>query len=864
MSPPKGHTTLSDLLADDVRDYFLREGVSDSQTPTPTRTRSARYSSRKKRSQNSNNLSKSAAAFVPLSSTESPTPTTSSSSGGSLRSGWTNTPSSTSSCSKSPSPINGKLGNNNSIKMKSLGGNNNKEKQSYESMQHQQQQSTRKEEQIRGQNTAEYHSIDDNNTNSLSNNRPNNLQQEHRRHSSGSGSFHSHHSRGSRGSASSRSKHVSAADAEFLRRYSEEKERTNMRMAAARPNLKSNEIAEARVPFDPIAIALDKRPYHSIIQSPRPPTVTGSHRPGLPSIDNDDWEEDDRIERRDKRKMERKEARKLERHRRMDSATPSAVTVLDSPRSHSITNRDRASSTGADSGAPSMGSVVYHKSPGQPYNGLTRMTSQGSIMSTGSVGFTPGTNESMSYSAESSQNYNAAGLPPELPYSNNHSRRDSMESFIRKASSGSNMGIDENGRARQGSYPQQETILSENDKPRPTRHVRPLSYLSASSDSDGKGGEQREGSYPTIKEESGLRPSPHSSSSGTYGHLQIPDYTRFSSTDGSDLNSALLGSAILGSSAASQESTRFAKVKQPGHASDYRRQRFDDDDESSGSYDSDSDESSYTTSDSYDGDSSSQSHTSSEQQQQHRLRVRTPQHAGYQNYNNNRVKWESVHFDRNRDLEAPFNERDRLRVGRNGATNYSSIETKTKQKQNRYKPSPGKPRLGGPNSVPLRLDDAIDVLLGKFNKVFVMLELFISNMPSLVGSLALAWCSLGVDWFKVSYCRLSVYHYIYVSCIIGAYSDLQLIVHLIEFSGTKKLLMPVIQHIITIKGECEERRLSYPLISLPVSSLTFSFHSLLYHIISDVSSMSSRGASPVKQTRMATSSFYTSIISAAR
>ena len=287
MPSPKGHTTLSDLLADDVRDYFLREGVSDSQTPTPTRTRSARYSSRKKRSQNSNNLSKSAAAFVPLSSTESPT-TTSSSSGGSLRSGWTNTPSSTSSSSKSPSPINdGKLGNNNSIKMKSLGGNNNKEKQSYQSMQ----QSTRKEEQIRGQNTAEYHSIDDNNTNSLSNNRPNNLQQEHRRHSSGSGSFHSHHSRGSRGSASSRSKHVSAADAAFLRRYAEEKERTNMRMAAARPNWKSNEIAEARVPFDPIAVALDKRPYHSIIQSPRPPTVTGSHRPGLPSIDNDDWEE---------------------------------------------------------------------------------------------------------------------------------------------------------------------------------------------------------------------------------------------------------------------------------------------------------------------------------------------------------------------------------------------------------------------------------------------------------------------------------------------------------------------------------------------------------------------------------------------
>ena len=36
---------------------------------------------------------------------------------------------------------------------------------------------------------------------------------------------------------------------------------------------------------------------------------------------------------------------------------------------------------------------------------------------------------------------------------------------------------------------------------------------------------------------------------------------------------------------------------------------------------------------------------------------------------------------------------------------------------------------------------SLSITLGK--------ELFISNMPSLVGSLALAWASLGVDWFKV-------------------------------------------------------------------------------------------------------------------
>ena len=51
--------------------------------------------------------------------------------------------------------------------------------------------------------------------------------------------------------------------------------------------------------------------------------------------------------------------------------------------------------------------------------------------------------------------------------------------------------------------------------------------------------------------------------------------------------------------------------------------------------------------------------------------------------------------------------------------------------------------------MPLRLDDAIYILLGKMHSALIILELFISNMPSLVGSLALAWASLGVDWFKV-------------------------------------------------------------------------------------------------------------------
>ena len=56
---------------------------------------------------------------------------------------------------------------------------------------------------------------------------------------------------------------------------------------------------------------------------------------------------------------------------------------------------------------------------------------------------------------------------------------------------------------------------------------------------------------------------------------------------------------------------------------------------------------------------------------------------------------------------------------------------------------------GGAGNIPLRLDDAMDALWEKVKPMIVMMELFISNMPSLVGSLALAWASTGVDWFKV-------------------------------------------------------------------------------------------------------------------
>lgn len=90
------------------------------------------------------------------------------------------------------------------------------------------------------------------------------------------------------------------------------------------------------------------------------------------------------------------------------------------------------------------------------------------------------------------------------------------------------------------------------------------------------------------------------------------------------------------------------------------------------------------------------------------------------------------------------------------STNYASMNTspsvnetnRTRRRKTEHCKTMNR-RLGGPGSIPLRLDDAIDVLREKMNAMLLRLELLISNMPSLVGSLALAWCSMGVDWFKV-------------------------------------------------------------------------------------------------------------------
>ena len=785
MPPARGHTTLSDLLADDVRDYFAREGVSDSQQQqAPTNRRSKSFNDRKKKQKQKNKLSSSSSSALPSSFSISATPPERGGSLSPLRAGWANTDTSS-----------------NSSHMPNF--DENIEKQSYLPLQQQQQQQQQQQHQYqnRGQNTAERHNMNtpirsNNSDNRSLNIDPNNYRQQnhqhqhHRRHSSGSaGSFQSHHSRGSRGSISSRSRNVSAADAAFLKRYAEEKERTNMRMSAAKPNWsKPKDLAvETRAPSD--SSSNNGGAYHSIIQSPRPPTVVGSHRPALPSIDNDDWEEDDRIERRDKRKMERKEARKLERHRRTESSggsprSASGLSVI-SRRSDRLNSSDRGdssygmvrSSSNATFGTVGNSSVVYHN----PYQSQgSREISQGPIMSTGSfdgsthqdnvpasAGLTPGTNASMSYSAESSQ-HAFLPPPPDIPYNNNHRRENSMGRFHREQEGKQTSGEHAN---RQERYSQQDNTQQSDTDERATRHVRPLSYLSASSESDGKSGERtREGSYPVIRGDDpsssspslfGLGASPFSNSSSTLQrggspfssnsgaskhHPLIPDLARYSSADGSDLNSTLYGSAIYSSRSednrtASGDSIRFSRAssQQSGRVLDYSRQRYYEDESSDGSS-YDSDESSYTSDSSYDGDNSSHSHSSDENH--HHRRGRQPKHTGYQKKNPN-IRWEA----RNRDIErgAPFNERDRLSTGRNRGSKYSSIE-KTRNKKNKYR---SQNRLEGQDAMPLRLDDAIYVLLGKMHSALIILELFISNMPSLVGSLALAWASLGVDWFKV-------------------------------------------------------------------------------------------------------------------
>ena len=280
----KQHTTLSDLLADDVRDYFLREGVPAS-PPRPSRGEGGKNSKRT-RSARSNKDTETKA--------KNPTP----------QRMWRSLP---------PS----EMAQYSPLRMENFDQDDAiiEEKHSNSS-----EQSDDAQTQQRGQNTAESHTRNNSNG-SHSRNSSNGSRQlhQHRRHGSGSGSFNS------RGSNSSRFKRVSAADAEFLRRYAEERERTNMRIQAS-PHLNYSPTAgNLSPPRLTITNNVSTRPCHGFSLSPRPPTVAGSHRPGLPSIDNDDWEEDDRIEYKDRLKQTRREARMRDRHRRKQSSIDGSI-----------------------------------------------------------------------------------------------------------------------------------------------------------------------------------------------------------------------------------------------------------------------------------------------------------------------------------------------------------------------------------------------------------------------------------------------------------------------------------------------------------------------------------------------------------
>lgn len=720
MSPSrrKQRTTLSDLLADDVRDYFRREGVSDRTPQHPSRPKSRRRNGHSQSVTHSSRESSELQSNLLSSSFTSSTP----SSLGSLRAGWSNA-SHTQSADNSPSR------NIMTDKLQHVyEGTKLRPKSDHPRQEDEEFMSHRESKQRTSSECVEIE--DDKN-----HNRRESLNRLHRRHGSGSGSFQS------RGSVSSRGKVLSAADAEFLRRYAEEKERANLRMQAALPTWGTSRMINATAKnldiVDSLSIASRPRPYQSLVNSSRPPTVAGSHRPGLASIGNDDWEEDDRIERKEKRKLEKKKSREWERHRR------------------------KTSSMGGDSSVGTDPSIVLHHQQYQqqmqprPYyhyqyppsngyyenrNGIVRSMSQSSA-SNGNYGISPGNGSStMCYSTSSSQSKPAHLRLDSFP--NTRGDSDSAGTFVRMEPNG-------NGSIKpvQGNY--------DNDQKTKT-HVRPLSYLSASSSDGGKSGQvivesenKRNNNFDTgifgkdtseTNSSGAMTPSPQSSSMGGGG---LSRFSYMSRTDGS----SLVGSSIL-------ETLSRGSEHLHANGSSYTNRQYerfghhgrDDEESSDESSSGDSSDTSYT-SDSYDGDNSSD--TVSENASKSLASGKSSPGKTWERVNFRGDNKKKVLFRSQVDVESGgSNEKERLIDGKD--RNYSSVGI-SGGKSSRYnnKRTP-KRRLGSPGTAPLRLDDAMDLLWEKIESIFLKLELFISNMPSLVGSLALAWVSLGVDWFKVS------------------------------------------------------------------------------------------------------------------
>eukprot|EP00804_Cyclotella_cryptica_P014102 CCRYP_005559-RC/>CCRYP_005559-RC protein AED:0.33 eAED:0.33 QI:0/0.66/0.57/1/0.83/0.85/7/1098/978 len=371
-----------------------------------------------------------------------------------------------------------------------------------------------------------------------------------------------------------RPKPISVADAEFLRRYAEERERANSRMAPLHRTHANNIVLPLPPPHVPSPADAKLHRKHTT-SSARPPTVAGSHRPGLASIDNDDWEEDDRIERRDRRKLEQRRV------------LPAAVSF----RTNSPPTRD-----------------------------------------------------------------------------------------------------DDDDRA--------ETKRG---------HVRPLSYLSASSESGGDksktdpihndnnnndGRKKVESSHWKLNNNHNGDPSPLSSSNGT-----------LKTKDGSDIHSTLWGSSILlldSYSSPGDSEPKTSTTTMRANVWGCRRGGREED-------------------------------SSEEEEERAGVALGVVVIAVVE------AEEEKEDIKTNgkgtRYMLYP-EERNGLAIKM--GNNYSSItySNGTKRKRKRRE------------TVPLRLDDAMKVIWEKILSTILVLELYISNMPSLVGSLALAWSSLGVDWFK--------------------------------------------------------------------------------------------------------------------
>jgi hypothetical protein len=807
-----GRTTLSDLLADDVRDYFLREGggaavVTDHTTAdfAPALAASAHTTTAaadtKRNVDGGRMRRRRRQRRCVKSDNENTTSGNGNSKGTNLLSTATSqTVSSLSSCSDDDDDDDDDDGDENDSRRWRKKG-----LQSYKSYQQNHgDDGGGREEQLRGQDTAErrdmnaiHHIIADAASQYTQNNMPRQKKQQQQQHQhpqrhtphvssfeSELGNFHiSHRQHDSFGSGSgsgisspssymgrmSKSKYLSAADAEFLQRYAEEKERVSSRLS----NLSPNSIQSNPSTMSPLSV-------HYKDQSPppsrRPPTVMGSHRPALPSIDNDDWEEDDGIEKglSDRARKERQMAKKKRRKKMENDAKVAAAASI-------RISSDRKSRSTFDHYQQPAGVSTPNISSG---NDVAERY-EGRVMSPSQL-----------------EHHRRLTLQ-----SSNHEREDSAGTFVRLRgfSPARSMG---DGSSFGGSDSANNSVVSNI-----YHSSRPLFYLSASSGScsSGDGGSIsnhfRGDTSTSFAAAAPATTDGISSSSGGSGYYQNRTVNNCNTSDFSNfnVNTSLLGYGVMNSPSSGRDESspspnNFARINNINQ----RTSRLQDttmaygrgvqgvdylslEDEKSSSSDEshDNDEGEDSEGSGYamgSGSSDSSSNSSTEFQKQPLFR-RSSSKGGL-------VRWNLANFDKvgsiqnnfdNPDIKGggkgimPSSERERLVGGPNyssmgrtdaarsqisgggGGSSSSKVRTTTKNdrhlhhssgKRTKKKTRHQHHRLGG-SGWPLRLDDAFDVLRMKMSAIFVALELLISNMPSLVGSLALAWCSLGVDWFKV-------------------------------------------------------------------------------------------------------------------